>query len=257
MTLEGTNTYLLGTGSHRILIDAGQGIDQYTRLLKQTLSDENAQIAQVLITHRHLDHCGGLDSLKNEGMIDDLCVYRYENVCHGQVFSVQGATVRVVLTPGHTDDHLSFWMDEENALFAGDCVLGKGTCVFEELDVYLNSLKMILAEFPALKRIYPGHGPVVENGVEKIQSYVRHREDREKEIILQFRKSGFPISVLQIVQGVYGEQVKDERIKLAAANNVIQHLKKLVKDEIVVHVDPGANSAYDATYFLKQNSMKL
>lgn len=42
----------------------------------------------------------------------------------GQEFSVEGATVKVVHTPGHTTDHVILTMKEDNSLFSGDCILG-------------------------------------------------------------------------------------------------------------------------------------
>ena len=77
------------------------------------------------------------------------------------------------MTPGHTSDHTSFYFKEENALFSGDCILGQGSTVFESLKDYMESLQRLKALAPS--KIYPGHGPVVENGMEKIEEYILHR----------------------------------------------------------------------------------
>jgi len=60
MTLQGTNTYLVGTGRDRLLIDTGGGVDGYISNLRSVLLDHRCRMRTIVLTHWHPDHTGGL-----------------------------------------------------------------------------------------------------------------------------------------------------------------------------------------------------
>jgi glyoxylase-like metal-dependent hydrolase (beta-lactamase superfamily II) len=91
-----------------------------------------------------------------------------------------GATLRVMHTPGHANDHCCFLLEEEQALFTGDNVLGVGSAVITELDTCLASLQRMADCEP--RRLYPGHGPVVEDGPAKLREYQAHRLARIQQV---------------------------------------------------------------------------
>ncbi|KAK8022629.1 hypothetical protein PG993_013396 [Apiospora rasikravindrae] len=186
-SLQGTNTYLLGTGPRRLLIDTGHGVPTWIATLRKTLADEKATIQSALLTHWHPDHIGGVEDLLEHS--PDTAVYKrdpedhegWRDITDGQVFRVEGATLRAVHTPGHTTDHMVFVFQEEDALFTGDNVLGHGTAVFEDLQTYLRSLAKM--EGLVAGRGYPGHGAVLPEARVKVAEYITHRHEREKQVL--------------------------------------------------------------------------
>jgi glyoxylase-like metal-dependent hydrolase (beta-lactamase superfamily II) len=57
------------------------------------------------------------------------CDRTYTYITDNEVVKTDGATLRLIHTPGHTTDHLVLKLQEENTIFSADCVLGHGTAV--------------------------------------------------------------------------------------------------------------------------------
>ncbi|KIY02937.1 uncharacterized protein Z520_01402 [Fonsecaea multimorphosa CBS 102226] len=174
-TLQGTNTYLLGTGPQRILIDTGAGEKKWIDTLRTVLTSQNEPIAvsTCILTHWHHDHLGGvrdLERLCEELSLDQAKVYknqptwnpdgliepsRVHDIADGQKFSIALSgdsaplEIQAIHTPGHAKDHMVFQITsspdptEVGALFTADNVLGHGTAVFEDLHLYLQSLDLM------------------------------------------------------------------------------------------------------------------
>ena len=148
------------------------------------LEDHDISISHVLLTHWHKDHTGGVaDLLAHDS---NITVYKHMpdpgqlDIVNGQRFQTPGATLRAVLTPGHSVDHMCFLLEEEDVLFTGDNVLGHGYSVAEDLEAYTSSLRLMASLKCAIG--YPGHGQVITNLPQTIAKYLAQRVSREKQV---------------------------------------------------------------------------
>ena len=242
-TGPGTNSYLVGTGKRRLLLDPGQGVPAYLPVLEAALARADCTIQEIVLTHGHPDHVGGVASvLERFGAlrvsklpwpeVDDRHGFALEPLEDGSVVRTEGATLRAIFAPGHAPDHLCFLLEEERALFSGDNVLGVGTTVIPaqggDLGDYMRSLDRLLAEQP--RAIYPAHGPKILDGVAKLQEYIDHRNAREREILAALRDGRE--SIPEIVAQVYAAY--PPALHGPARQSVCSHLLKLAREGRVV-----------------------
>jgi endoribonuclease LACTB2 len=224
------------------LIDTGEGKPAWIQALKSVLASEKATIDKAILTHWHPDHVGGVKDLLE--LSSEVKIYKNEptegvlNISDGQRFETTGATLRAFHCPGHTTDHMALVLEEENAMFTGDNVLGQGTAVFEDLTTYMQSLHRMSSQVSG--RVYPGHGPVTEDGKGKILEYIQHRKEREEQVLAVLcrednehsgnTKSWKSMDIVKIIYKNY-----PENLHAPAEKGVLQILEKLAKEGKIVY----------------------
>ncbi|MFI5315876.1 MAG: MBL fold metallo-hydrolase [Myxococcota bacterium] len=240
-TGPGTNTYLVGHGKRPFLLDTGAGVPAYLPLLEKALADEHASggPGDLLITHVHGDHIGGAPGVLERFGARKVAKHpwpgrdeRYEldlvPIQAGDVFRADGVTLRAIHTPGHAQDHICFYLEEERALFTGDVVLGAGTTVIPldggDMADYLASLERMLEL--ELERIYPGHGPLIADPRAKLTEYLEHRRERERQIVAAVRSGAS--TVAGMVERIYVDTPR--ALWPAAGQSVLSHLLKLERE---------------------------
>ena len=187
MTLDGTNTWVLREpGARRsVVIDPGPPDAGHLAAVEEAAGP----VGVVLLTHHHADHSEAAREFAERmgcgvRALDPAYRLGEEGLGDGDVVEVDGLEVRVVATPGHTADSLSFLVPAEQAVLTGDTVLGRGTTVVAhpdgQLGAYLDSLDRLhaLAEAHELERIWPGHGPVIDQALGALDYYIAHRRER-------------------------------------------------------------------------------
>lgn len=216
------------------------------------LEAEAVEISHVLLTHWHGDHTGGVSQLLSQ--YPHLITSIYKNhpdkgqqpIEDNQVFSVDGATVRALFTPGHAIDHMCFILEEENALFTGDNVLGHGFTVVEDLGTFMSSLDIMQERRCSIG--FPAHGIVIGDLPGRIALYRGRYMRRERQVVvilrrlltmaqrqaaldedLQMGSKLKSVTVSELVREIYGD-VSDEISVMALQPSLNETLQKLAED---------------------------
>lgn len=156
--------------ANAIFVDISNQPDQIIDILRK----KQLELKYVLTTHRHWDHQGGNNAIRNAfpnvhilgSDIDGIegCT-RY--VKDNETFEMDGINIKCLFTPYHTMGHMSYFMEDGDtrACFTGDALFVGGCGKFFEgtaEDCY-SSLYQILAKLPLDTSIYCGHEYTLNN----------------------------------------------------------------------------------------------
>jgi glyoxylase-like metal-dependent hydrolase (beta-lactamase superfamily II) len=236
MTLQGTNQYVVGKESV-VVIDVALSADSnLDGIIEQVEAMGAKKIDKVLITHIHSDHCAGAVALKKRSGAK-LGIHRSrKGYLGGEDFQYDdndriafgGGELHVLHTPGHESGHCCFYEGGDKVLFSGDNILGYGTAVIHPPDGnmtdYLKSLERLLGF--DINLILPGHGPLIGKPEAKIREYIKHRLEREQQVLAALRAGHQTIG--DITQLIYADV--SAALQRVAEFSVQAHLEKLMRE---------------------------
>ena len=158
--------WLIQTNEGNTLVDPGD-----SKPIISTIDKLGITIDDILITHHHFDHIGGLESLKplikgsvigpKNNAIDLLD----KHVGEGDIIESIGLQFSVFEVPGHTLDHIAFYSEtEKEVLFCGDTIFSGGCGrVFEGTFEQMNHSLEKLMSLPSKTEIYCAHEYTLSN----------------------------------------------------------------------------------------------
>jgi glyoxylase-like metal-dependent hydrolase (beta-lactamase superfamily II) len=262
-TYLGTGTYIVGHGEVAV-IDPGPDLPEHLDAILAAIPGE--RVTAIVITHHHSDHsplAGPLKARTGATIygcavaapdVDDPAEVRMEadhdagfapdvSVCAGGRIAGPGWTLEAIPTPGHTSNHISYALLEENAVFTGDHVMGWSTTVIAppdgDMTDYMESLERIRAG--GFATLWPTHGPPVREVDPFLDAYIAHRRERQTQI-LRALEAG-PGRIADLVPRLYADV--DPRLHPAAARSMLAAMIDLVRrGQVSTEGEPGLASDY-------------
>ena len=252
-----TNCYLIYTSSEILVIDPGSPYEEEQQALAECISEliaEGRTVREIILTHLHPDHVGGVNALRNF-LAGNVTVAAHQNtaeilggeipvnrlIVDDELITLQGSptiALRAMHTPGHARGHLCFYEERTGTLITGDNIVGLGSVLIDppegHMHDYLNSLRRMRA-LPNLSVLFGGHGPAMANPQAKLDEYITHRLDRESKILAAVQ-SGCATPAA-IVANVYTDV--SPKAHAMAERAVLAHLEKLESEGLVSTTPDG------------------
>ena len=253
-TFTGTGTYLIGRdepGAEIFVIDPGPELGEHLDAILAATAGQ--RLTRIFVTHAHMDHsplarplaertgavihAGPEPCQPSNGGIrleagDDLSFAPDVPLRDGDLFSADGWTLEALATPGHTANHYGYVLQDEQALFPGDCVMGWSTTIISppdgDMGAYMATLARIRARDFAV--MWPTHGPPVTQTGPFMDAYIAHRRQREAQIVTALQERG-EATIRCLVPELYA--AVETRLYPAASHSMLAHLIDLVRRGVV------------------------
>lgn len=215
MTLDGTNTYLIGTAEGVVVIDPGPLLDGHL----DAITAGSAPAVLAIVTHHHHDHSGASQEWHRRTgapvrAFDAAQCVAADPVADGEVLAVGDVRLRVLHTPGHTADSICLVGGEGPggpvAVFTGDSVLGRGTTVVSHPDgrlgdylASLDRLRDTATATPGGLVLLPAHGPIGADAGMVVDEYIAHRQVRLDQVRAALAAGA--VTAQDVVEVVYAD----------------------------------------------------